>query len=112
MLMKFMHSPQLKSRVRTLSALVAASIVLPALAYAGHDNDKNSDRGNDLDSFFGSGPAFFGTKSFSWKGDRIEPLLNCRDLQSCRFLREPSTAKTADTVSGFERRQFNLLTFG
>ena len=47
MLMKFMHSPQLKSRVRTLSALVAASIVLPALAYAGHDNDKNSDRGND-----------------------------------------------------------------
>jgi hypothetical protein len=46
--MKFIVLPRLKSRVRTLSALVAASIVLPALAYAGHDNDKkNSDRGND-----------------------------------------------------------------
>ncbi len=47
MLMKFIVFPRLKSRVRTLSALVAASIVLPALAYAGHDNDKNSDRGKD-----------------------------------------------------------------
>ena len=47
MLMRFTAFPRLKSRVRILSALVAASIVLPALAYAGHDNDKNSDRGND-----------------------------------------------------------------
>ena len=45
--MKFMHSPQLKSRVRTLSALVAASIVLPALAYADRDNDKDSHRENN-----------------------------------------------------------------
>jgi hypothetical protein len=45
-LMKFKHSLRLKSRVRTLSALVAASIVLPALAYADHNNDKNSDREN------------------------------------------------------------------
>ena len=46
--MKFVAFSRLKSRVRILSALVAASIVLPALAYAGHDNDKkNSDRGND-----------------------------------------------------------------
>jgi hypothetical protein len=46
-LMKFTAFPRLKSRVCPLSALVAASIVLPALAYAGHDNDKNSDRGDD-----------------------------------------------------------------
>ena len=47
MLMRLIAFPRLKSRVRILSALVAASIVLPALAYAGHDNDKNSNRGND-----------------------------------------------------------------
>ena len=35
-----MHSPQLKSRVRTLSAVVATSIALPALAYADHDNGR------------------------------------------------------------------------
>ena len=46
MLMKFMDYPQLKSRVRTLSALVAASIALPALAYAKHDNDKDGYREN------------------------------------------------------------------
>ena len=45
--MRFIAFPRLKSRVRILSALIAASIVLPALAYAGHDNDKNSDRGNN-----------------------------------------------------------------
>ena len=46
--MKFMRSPQLKSRVRTLSALVAASLILPALAYADRDNDKgNSGRGDN-----------------------------------------------------------------
>ena len=37
-----MHSLQLKSRVRTLSAVVVASIALPALAYADHDNDKGN----------------------------------------------------------------------
>ena|ERR1700759_5005226 len=40
--MKFMHFPQLKTRVRTLSAVVAVSIALPALAYA----DRDSDNGN------------------------------------------------------------------
>jgi hypothetical protein len=47
-LMKFMHSPQLKSRVRTLSAVVAASVALPALAYADRDNDRvNHGRGDN-----------------------------------------------------------------
>jgi hypothetical protein len=41
-----MHSLRLESRVRTLSALVAASIVLPALAYADRDNDKDAHREN------------------------------------------------------------------
>jgi hypothetical protein len=40
--MKFMHFPHLKTRVRTLSAVVAASIALPALAYADHDNGKGN----------------------------------------------------------------------
>jgi hypothetical protein len=48
-LMKFMHSPQLKSRVRTLSAVVAASIALPAMVYADRDNDKvNQGRGDNF----------------------------------------------------------------
>ena len=45
-LMKFMHSPRLKSRVRTLSALLAASIALPALAYADHADHKDGYREN------------------------------------------------------------------
>ena len=36
--------PRLKSHVRKVCALVAASLILPALAYAGHDNDKDSSR--------------------------------------------------------------------
>jgi hypothetical protein len=40
-LMKFMHSLQLKSHVRALSTLVVASIALPALAYADRE-DKDS----------------------------------------------------------------------
>jgi hypothetical protein len=52
-----------------------------------------------LDSFFGSGPAFFGTKSFSWKGDGIEPLLHCRDLRGCRFLQWALDSKALDIVS-------------
>ena len=47
MLMKSIAFPRLKSRVRTLSALVAASIVLTALAYADRDNDKDSHRENN-----------------------------------------------------------------
>src|ERR1700719_935226 len=47
--MKFMHFPYLKTRVRTFSAVVAASIALPALAYADHDNDRGNHwrAGND-----------------------------------------------------------------
>jgi hypothetical protein len=45
--MKLKTAPQFRSRVRNLCAVLAASIALPALAYAGHDNDKNSDRGKD-----------------------------------------------------------------
>jgi hypothetical protein len=45
--MKLKNTPQFKSRVLNLCAVVAISITLPALAYAGHDNDKSSDRGND-----------------------------------------------------------------
>jgi hypothetical protein len=44
--MKYMNYPQFKSSVRNVCALVAASLILPALAYAGHDNDKDSYRGN------------------------------------------------------------------
>jgi hypothetical protein len=44
--MKFMHFQRLKSRVRTLSVLVAASIALPALAYADRNNDKDAHREN------------------------------------------------------------------
>jgi hypothetical protein len=40
--MIFIPPPQLKSRVRTFSAVVAASIALPALAYADHDNEKGN----------------------------------------------------------------------
>jgi hypothetical protein len=40
--MKFKNHPQLKNRLRILCAVIA----LPALAYADHENDKNSDRGN------------------------------------------------------------------
>ena len=40
--MKFIAIPRLKSCVRTLSALVAASIALPALAYADHDNGRGN----------------------------------------------------------------------
>jgi hypothetical protein len=43
--MKLKNTPQFKSRVRNLCAVVATAIALPALAYA--DNDKKSDRGND-----------------------------------------------------------------
>ena len=51
--MKFMHFPQLKSRIRTLSAVVAASIALPALAYANHDNDKGNHWSADNDENHG-----------------------------------------------------------
>jgi hypothetical protein len=44
--MKFKNQPQLKHRLRNLCAVVATAIALPALAYAGHDNDKNTYRGN------------------------------------------------------------------
>jgi hypothetical protein len=108
--MKLKNHPQLKSRVRNLCAVVATSTALPALAYAGHDNDKNSDRGNQgkgdnderhgdsqhfcgsrgkrrvgLNSFFRRGPAFFGTKSLPWKGERIEPFSNCTTLRVAIF---------------------------
>jgi hypothetical protein len=41
--MKYFRS---HDHLRKMSALTAAALVLPALAFAGHDNDKNSDRGN------------------------------------------------------------------
>ena len=44
--MKNMKYPQLKSHVYKICALVAASLILPGLAYADHDNDKGSDREN------------------------------------------------------------------
>jgi hypothetical protein len=44
--MKFKNHPQLKNRLRILCAVIATAIALPALAYADHENDKNSDRGN------------------------------------------------------------------
>jgi hypothetical protein len=53
--MKFMHSLQLKSRVRILSAVVVASIALPALAYADHDNDKGNHWRADNDEHHGRG---------------------------------------------------------
>ena len=53
--MKFMHCPQLKSRVRTLTALVAASLILPALAYADRDNDKGNRGRGDNDEHHGNG---------------------------------------------------------
>jgi hypothetical protein len=53
--MKFMHFPQLKSRVRTLSAVVAASLILPALAYADRDNDKGNHWRADNDENHGRG---------------------------------------------------------
>ena len=45
-LMKYLNYPRLKSRVRNVCALVVASLILPALAHADHDNDKDSYRGN------------------------------------------------------------------
>jgi hypothetical protein len=53
--MKFMHSPQLKSRVRTLSAVIAASLILPALAYADRDNHKGNCGMGDNDEHQGNG---------------------------------------------------------
>lgn len=50
-----MHAPQLKSRIRTLSAVVAASIALPALAYADHDNDRGNHWRADNDEHQGKG---------------------------------------------------------
>jgi hypothetical protein len=44
--MKFRNDLQIKSRVRNLCAVAVTSIALPALAYADHDNDKNTDHGN------------------------------------------------------------------
>jgi hypothetical protein len=45
--MKLKHyHPQSNSRLRSLCAVLATAIALPVLAYADHDNDKNSDRGN------------------------------------------------------------------
>jgi hypothetical protein len=44
--MKSNYHPALKSRHRNLCAVIATAIALPALAYADHDKDKNSDRGN------------------------------------------------------------------
>jgi hypothetical protein len=38
-----------------------------------------------LNSFFRRGPAFFGTKSLPWKGDRIEPFSNCTTLRVAIF---------------------------
>jgi hypothetical protein len=52
--MKFMRSPELKSRVRTLSAVVVASIALPALAYADHDNDRGNHWRADNDEHQGN----------------------------------------------------------
>src|SRR5438105_664201 len=45
---------QLHNHVRKVCALVAASLILPTLAYAGHDNDKGSERG-DNDEHHGRG---------------------------------------------------------
>jgi hypothetical protein len=52
MIMKSMKYLQLHQNVRKVCALVAASLILPALAYASHDNGKGNDgqnngRGND-----------------------------------------------------------------
>ena len=46
---------QLKSRVRTLSAVVATSIALPALAYADHDNDRGNHWRADNDEHYARG---------------------------------------------------------
>jgi hypothetical protein len=57
MIMKKMKYPQLHNHVRKVCALVAASLILPALAYAGHDNDsgrENHWRG-DNDEHHGRG---------------------------------------------------------
>jgi hypothetical protein len=46
MIMRNMKYLQLHNNVRKVCALVAASLILPALAYADHDNDKDSYRDN------------------------------------------------------------------
>jgi len=48
-----MHSLQLKSRVRILSAVVVASIALPALAYADRDKDRDNHWRGDNDDRHG-----------------------------------------------------------
>ena len=46
MIMRNMKYLQLQNHGRKVCALVAASLILPALAYADHDNDKDSYRDN------------------------------------------------------------------
>jgi hypothetical protein len=83
--MKYMKYPRLKSRVRNLCALVAASLILPALAYADHDNDKGSYRENhwrgDNDEHHGD-PRISAVPEAN-TGIVLIPLL----VRSCYFLR-------------------------
>ena len=47
--------PQLHDNFRRVSALVAASLILPALAYADHDNDRGNHWRADNDEHQGKG---------------------------------------------------------
>jgi hypothetical protein len=89
-----MNSPHLQKNVRKLCALAAATLILPALAYAGHDNGKGNDgqnngRGNDhrdppvctvpeantgivLIPFFGAILLFSAYRLFRAKANRVE----------------------------------------
>ena len=49
--MSSMKYPQLKSLVCKICALVAATLILPALAYAGTDNGKGNNGQNNLNQY-------------------------------------------------------------
>jgi hypothetical protein len=55
MIMKISKYPQLRRHVRMVRALVAASFILPALAYADHDNDRVNHWRGDNDEHHGIG---------------------------------------------------------
>ena len=55
MIMKNSKYPQLHGHVRMVGALVAASFILPALAYADHDNDRVNHSRADNDEHHGIG---------------------------------------------------------
>jgi hypothetical protein len=85
-----------RNKVRNVVALVAASLILPALAYARHENDKDFDRGNhwrgDNHQQYGDGCVPFAAEANG--GNVLMPLVGVvLALSSLQLLRAKGAQK-------------------